>query len=133
MSIFPIKEDRVLESLCQSTNIEVNNMKGSTVSVSERKKLFNKFQRHSETEVLFQSEHNLNAFVSNLYNTGPDRNSELSIVVPNRQISLPCRSNSVEAKLARASQTSRASTLSKQQQTLNQRISATSGFLVIRL
>ena len=31
-AVEPIMEDRVLESLCQTTNIEVGRIKGSTVS-----------------------------------------------------------------------------------------------------
>ena len=87
----PIQEDRVLESLCQSTNIEVNQMRGSTVSCHERKKLFNKFQSHSKTENIFESEQNLNKFMTDLYDYSNNRESEISLYVPN------VRSNSMMA------------------------------------
>ena len=72
----PIQEEGVLESLCETTNIEVYNIKGSTVSHHERQKLINKFQSHSQTEVLFQSDESV---VNNLYN---DRHSQNSLTVP---------------------------------------------------
>jgi len=78
-SIQPIMEDRVLESLCESTNIEVTKMRGSTISCQERKKLFGKFQRHSETQDLFKSEDQMSKFMSDLYT--PNK-SELSLAVP---------------------------------------------------
>jgi hypothetical protein len=65
----PIKEDILLEKLCESTHLEPHHMKGTKVTMQERRELFNKFQRHSETEVLFKSEDTLNKFVADLYST----------------------------------------------------------------
>jgi len=78
-SIQPIQEDRVLETLCESTNIEVNKIRGSTVSTTERKKLYNKFQRHSQTQDIFKSEDRMSQFMSDLY--APTK-SEMSFPVP---------------------------------------------------
>ena len=54
-------------------------MKGNVVSAHERKKLFNKFERHSETARIFETEDNLNNFVADVYRQGPDRASQLSL------------------------------------------------------
>jgi len=87
----PIQEEGVLESLCETTNIEVYNIKGSTVSHHERQKLINKFQSHSKTENIFESEQNLNKFMTDLYDYSNNRESEISLYVPN------VRSNSMMA------------------------------------
>jgi len=116
-AVEPIMEDRVLESLCQTTNIEVGRIKGSTVSVHERKKLFNKFQRHSETEEIFRSEHQMNRFMSDLYKKAPettDRDSVLSLNVPQRATLGAMQSNTSVRSFSQVSPSpSRISTNSK--------------------
>lgn len=123
-TVEPIMEDRVLESLCQTTNIEVGRIKGSTVSVHERKKLFNKFQRHSETGEIFRSEHQLNRFMSDLYKKAPEtteRDSVLSLNVPQRATLGPMQSNTsvrsfsqVSPSPSRISTNSRCSKMSRE-------------------
>jgi hypothetical protein len=60
-----IQEDAVLEALCEMTNIEPEkaNSKIMKVTGKERKKLFQKFSMHQETEDLFNDENKMKEFM----------------------------------------------------------------------
>ena len=57
-------------------------MKGNVLSAHERKKIFNKFELHSETARIFEmllSQNNHQNFVADVYRQAPDRASQLSL------------------------------------------------------
>ena len=59
-----IQEDAVLETLCEMTNIEPEKASKMTkVTGKERKKLFQKFSMHKNTEDLFNDENKMKEFM----------------------------------------------------------------------
>jgi len=68
VSKMTIQEDAVLEALCEMTNIEPEkaNSKILKVTGKERKKLFQKFSMHQETEDLFNDENKMKEFMRNI-------------------------------------------------------------------
>merc|ERR1712137_868616 len=68
VSKMTIQEDAVLEALCEMTNIEPDkaNSKIMKVTGKERKKLFQKFSMHQETEDLFNDENKMKEFMRNI-------------------------------------------------------------------
>merc|ERR1711914_4660 len=68
ISKMTIQEDAVLEALCEMTNIEPEkaNSKILKVTGKERKKLFQKFSMHQETEDLFNDENKMKEFMRNI-------------------------------------------------------------------
>merc|ERR1712168_191021 len=67
VSRMTIQEDAVLEALCEMTNIETEKaLKIDKVTGKERKKLFQKFSKHQETEDLFNDENKMREFMRNI-------------------------------------------------------------------
>jgi len=91
----PIKEDSILEALCEKSSIEpqtsIKAKRGISVTKKERKRIFNQLANQSDIEELFQDEDKMQSFIAD--STGfSERDREINDEI--EQISHHIRSKS---------------------------------------
>jgi len=103
ISKMTIQEDAVLETLCEMTNIEPEKASKMTkVTGKERKKLFQKFSMHKNTEDLFNDENKMKEFMRDI--TGySKRDREINEGIERESIRVSQSRNSLGSMVSRNS------------------------------